>query len=375
MLRTPSVARIVGGIALAGACLATAVTPAGAVATADERAAGPGSPVATGLFSPLSVAVADNGNRYFSQNFAGILNIQRPGKPVRKLYQHPTGGEVGAVSVRDGAVRFATTNGSRTFLWGIRPGGSPRRIADLSAYEVKGNPDRKVTYGFRGIDAGCADQFPEQGMPPVYQGIVESHPYATTQAANGTTYVADAAANAILAVGPGGNVRTLAVLPAAPLTVGADFAEQAGMPNCAVGRTYHFEGVPTDVEIGPNGMLYVSTLPGGPEDGSLGAAASVFKVHPRTGKVTKLAGGLVSATGLAVSPTGAVFVAELFAGRIARIAPGASQPGTFAQVMLPGDVEWTPRGIFATTGVLTGLSGEPGDVPNGTLRRFPLPGR
>jgi sugar lactone lactonase YvrE len=212
-------------------------------------------------------------------------------------------------------------------------------------------------------------KFPAEGQPPTYTGIVESHPYASTQAADGTTYVADAAGNAVLAV-KAGAVRTVAVLPHKTLRVDAEFAEQAEMPSCAVGRLYRFEPVPTDVEIGPDGLLYVSTLPGGPEDGSLGAGASVYRITPSTGSTSRLATGLVSATGLAVSPGGDVFVSELFGGRIARIPHGSHRVLTYAKVGLPGDVEWSRIGIFATTNVLSGLSGQPGDDPDGRVVRF-----
>lgn len=37
------------------------------------------------------------------------------------------------------------------------------------------------------------------------------------------------------------------------------------------GAPHNFEPVPIDVEIGDDGMLYVSTLPGGPEGPELGA--------------------------------------------------------------------------------------------------------
>lgn len=365
MSRSITFTSAVGALAVVGAGLAAVATsPAEA---ASERA-GASSTIARGLLSPLSVAVGADGTRYFTQNFAGVLHKQRPGKKVRVLYTSKNHAEVGAVSERDGTVRFATTNGSRAFLMGIRPGGSPRRIADLSGYETRANPDRKVTYGFVDLPTDCAAQFPADGMPPSYQGIVESHPYATTQTADGTTYVADAAANAILAVRPSGKVRTVAVLPATTLTVNASFAEQAQLPECAVGQRYRFEGVPTDVEIGPRGRLYVTTLPGGPEDGSMGAAASVYRINPKTGAVRKIAGGLVSATGLAVTPRGDLLVSELFPGRITRIHAGAKS--TFAATPFPGDVEWSRSGVFATTNVLSGLSGQPGDVPDGKVVRF-----
>lgn len=359
-----------GVIALAASCLAT--TAANSTPASAERPVAV-STVASGLFSPLSLDVANDGTRYFSQNFAGTLHRQKPGKAPRTIFTSRNGAEVGAVSERDGKVRFAvTTRTGGSFLKGIGHRGRAFTIADLGRFEQSRNPDRATSYGFRGLSAECAAQLPA-GRPASYTGIVESHPYASAQAGNGTTYVADAAGNSILAVGRRGAVRTLAVLPPAPLKISAEFAEANELPACVIGQTHWFEGVPTDVEIGPRGTLYVSTLPGGPEDGSLGAAASVYKINPRTGKTVKLASGLTSLTGLAVSPAGHVYAAELFGGRIVRIANGTSNARTFVEVGMPGDVEWTSRGVFATANVLSGLSGQPGDIPQGVVRRYSLP--
>lgn len=372
----PSGRRPVGRAGVLAAAALALTSPAVSVGAADAAVPSDAGDrvvphvVASQLLSPLSVDVAADGTRWYSQNFAGLLMRKLPGKPARVVYRGARGAEVGAVSERRGSVRFAVSGEGVAALMELRKGGKATRLADLAAYEKTKNPDRKVRYGFTSLSPECAAQFPAEGMPPQYTGIVESHPYATAQAAGGTTYVADAAGNSILAVNGKGRVRTVAVLPPAPLRIDAGFAERSGWPACSIGKTYRFEGVPTDVEVGPKGILYVSTLPGGPEDGSLGAAASVYKVNPRTGRIVKLAGGLVSATGLAVSPRGHVFVAELFGGRIAVIPRGSRTARTYVRTALPGDVAWTRGGLFATTGVLTGLSGEPGDKPAGQVVRY-----
>ena len=59
---------------------------------------------------------------------------------------------------------------------------------------------------------------------------------------------------------------------------------------CTVGHKFYFEPVPTDVEV-HDGLLYVTTLPGGPEDPSLGARGKVYTVDPATGDVTKIGSG------------------------------------------------------------------------------------
>jgi hypothetical protein len=122
--------------------------------------------------------------------------------------------------------------------------------------------------------------------------------------------------------------------------------------------TYNFESVPTDVESGPHGMLYVSTLPGGPEDPSFGARGSVYRVNPRTGHATLVATGFAGATNIAVDPAGQIYVAELFAGRISVISPhGTVRP----LVDLPNvaAVEYSGGKLYASTMAPTDETGTP----------------
>jgi hypothetical protein len=341
------------------AAVALAGTALGGPATAEDPAAKPQpKTLAKGLLSPLSLAVAADGTVFYSQNFAGSLHAKRPGKKPKTVYRATVPGtEVGAVSVARGSLKFATTflpeeegaGEPTSALMGFNKRGKAKKLADLWSYEEKRNPDGDVVYGLRGLPEDC--EVSEDFAP--YPGIVESHPYATAQV-GGATYVADAAMNAIVKVGARGGVSTTAVLPAQGLKVTEGLAENFGMPECAVGLTYYFEPVPTDVEVGPDGKLYVTTLPGGPEDPSLGTRASVYKVNPQTGKSKKVASGLLSATGLAVGKTGKMFVAELFRGRIAQVKPGG-EPRGYLPTALPGDVEIRSNGdIYATIQVLPG---------------------
>jgi hypothetical protein len=122
--------------------------------------------------------------------------------------------------------------------------------------------------------------------------------------------VADAAGNDILRVRADGTISTVAVLPPQPTVVTADAADALGLPDCAIGLTYNFEAVPTDVEVGRDGQLYVSLLPGGPEDPNLGARGSVYAVNPQTGATHQIATGFAGATNLALGPDGTIYVAE-----------------------------------------------------------------
>ncbi|WP_426243260.1 ScyD/ScyE family protein [Nocardioides sp. LHG3406-4] len=337
---------------------AGAAAPASAEQKADQvQAKQKVESLARGLVSPLSLAVSGNGTVYVAQNFAGLLTRIAPGGRPTVIHAARKGTEVGAVSERRGTLRFATTNRAKTHLWGMSRGRPPVRLANLGAFERQQNPDAGVSYGFQGLTPACAAQIPEE-VPAAYTGIVESHPYATTMV-KGTTYVADAAGNDILSVSPRGKVRAVAVLPPVPVVVTPEIAASNKLPACTVGLTYLFEPVPTDVERGPGGRLYVSTLTGGPEDGSTGAQSKVYAVNRRTGSVTLVAQGLVSAVGLAVARNGDIFVSQLFAGQIARIKAGSGVARPWLSRPLPGDIERTDRGVYATINALPPEKGKP----------------
>ncbi len=120
--------------------------------------------------------------------------------------------------------------------------------------------------------------------------------------------------------------------------------------------------MPTDVELGPDGWLYVSSLPGGPEDGSTGAQGRVYKVNPKSGKVKLVADGFISTVDVAVAGNGDVFVAELFTGTIKRIKAGSSKAKPFAQLTMVGAIEWTKGYLYATDKALIGEKNPKGKV-------------
>jgi streptogramin lyase len=125
------------------------------------------------------------------------------------------------------------------------------------------------------------------------------------------------------------------------------------LPSCVVGKKFALEGVPTDIEVGPDGKLYVTSLPGGPEDGTLGANGRVLRINPATGKVTTVVGGLFTPTGVAVASNGDLYVAQLFPGVISKVKAGSSKLKPYLEVPLPAAVEATPTGLLATINALS----------------------
>jgi hypothetical protein len=300
--------------------------------------------IADGLVTPLSLAIDNWGRALVSENFAGdLLRISRDG--TKTTIVSSPGDEVGAVSTHRRTTYYATTaqgDEPAAKLFAKRGGRDPQQIADLYAFESSRNPDQGTTYGFRDLDPACAAQFPEDN-PASYTGMVDSHPYASL-ATRRNVYVADAGANAILRVkARGGTPKVVAVMPAVGTRVTAEALAAEGLPTCAAGEKYYFEFVPTDVERGRDGSLYVTSLPGGPEDDSLGARGAVYKVNPWNGHVRKVAGGFVGAVDLAIGPDGTIAVAELFGGggqgQVTLFRPWSSWRKSLA-LTSPGAVEW-----------------------------------
>lgn len=349
----------------------------GAVALATSSVAAPGAasgpveptptPLAGGLLSPLSVAAADDGTVWFSQNYAGTLERRTPDGSTRTVAKAPGDLELAGVAEEDGSVWYTVTGAGHTVgrLHEMAPDGTDTVVADLFAHEQQTNPDARFRYGFRSLPPECKQQVAAADRGP-HGGAPETHPVATVRA-HGAAYLADAAANAITVVAAPDLIGTVVALPPVRTTMTADYAEQNGFPDCTVGRDFWAEAVPTDVEEGPYGSLYVTTLPGGPGSTDGRPAGRLLRVLILTGQVVVVADRLDNPTGVAVSDTGDVYVAELQANRISRIAAGTGEVEPYAYQKFPGDLEWSRDGLLATIDVLSGTGGPGGDPPAGQV--------
>ncbi len=284
--------------ALSKLCTAVAVAGLAVLASAMPASAGGKAvvspPIAEHpLAGPLQFEVEPNGTILVGQSFSGtVSSIGRDGK-VTDLFNDP--GVDGVSAGAFGTVIYTHTDPDAGVaeLRLRTPFGQTKTIASTLDYEKRKNPDQGQTYGLIGLTDECAAQLPPDLAK--YTGIVDSHPYAVTPVPFGWL-VADAAGNDILFVDWFGGVHTAAVLPPQPpVLVTAGAAEANGLPPCVVGSSFVAEPVPTDVEVGRDFNLYVSTLPGGPEDPSLGARGGVYQVNPFTGRTTQIATGLAGA--------------------------------------------------------------------------------
>ena len=357
--------------------LVVALTASMLVPVAVPASAGSKKPrvttIAEGLAGPLGLAVGRHGKLYVAEAFGGQVTKVTRGGDTKVVFRKEGVNILGGIEVnKHGRVVFTMSKGpadeasppNRAFLAKLTRRGKAKRLAALSRFEVRNNPDAGNLYGFVDLPEGCdVSGVPELPQPQPYNGIVDSNPYAVANAHDGGYYVADAAGNDILKVKKWrwhSRIRTVAVLPPIPQEVTAEVAAEFGLPECVAGTTYMSEPVPTDVEVGRHGHLYVSALPGGPE---LPGTGTVFKINRWTGKVHKVADGFTGATDLAVDRHGRIYVAELFANRISVIKHGRVRP--YVEVPSPGAVEIGRHGtLYATTDVFGADEEAP---PNGKV--------
>lgn len=188
----------------------------------------------------------------------------------------------------------------------VQPGGHWSVAADVSAYETAHNP------------AG---------------GPYDSNPFGLL-AEPGTRYVADAGANALLAVAANGTVSlvaTFAPVPAPPPFLLA-------------------EAVPTAVERGPDGALYVSLLTGAP---FTAGAAGIYRVVPGAAPAL-VEGGFKMITDFDWGADGSLYVlqydtAPLFFGGpgvLVRVAPDGTRTTVTDQLTSPTSVLAAPDGAL-----------------------------
>ncbi|MDQ4037791.1 MAG: ScyD/ScyE family protein [Actinomycetota bacterium] len=321
-------------------------SPAGA----EETTGSVSDPVIEGLIGPLGLDVSGNGTIYVAEAFAGQITRVLPSGARSVLFRGDSVSGVASTVLGGVAITLSTFPEEEappldTTLELVAPNGSHVTLASLQDHEVQNNPDGEQSYGFLNLPAGCQAKLPPFLQP--YTGIVESNPYKVATLGPISYAVADAAGNSIVRVTVGQQPKTVAVLPAVPQRITPAAAAELGLPLCTVGRVYSSEPVPTDVEVGPDGFWYVSSLPGVPDIPNTG---SVFRVNPDTGAVNLVARGFSGAVDLAVAEDGTIYVAELNSNRISAISNGVVS--TVVDVFSPGAVEIADDGtIYATTGV------------------------
>ncbi|MDQ0769849.1 hypothetical protein QF031_002598 [Pseudarthrobacter defluvii] len=369
------------------ALLACITASAAAIASAGPAAASNKAPdyeeLAGGLVSPLHVAAGSGKAVLVSQDFAGKLTrINRDRSTEDVDTGTPMGWEIAGSDTRGSTTYFLESVGAgqgdpaglHGYLKSVDSKGDVDTIANFADYERRHNPDGDQHYGFGDdVSAQCLANWPS--FPPAtYTGIVDSHPYALAVRDN-TAYVADAGMNAVLKVNlKNGDIDTVAVLPPRPAVIPAGLriptdmqGNTAEVPACVVGHEYAFEPVPTDVGIRPDGMLYVTSLPGGPEGPELGARGAIFKINPWNGDTDVWAEDLLSPTGLAVADNGDVYVASLFGGEILKFTCDADR-SRFLAVNMPADVDIKGNTLYATIDAL----GDPAQPPAGKVIKADL---
>ncbi|MGS0686549.1 ScyD/ScyE family protein [Nakamurella sp. GG22] len=223
-----------------------------------------------------------------------------------------------------------------------RPGGTPRQLADLRAYELKANPDGQVQF----VDGVPVDALSNPFF--VLDDRYHRHGFAL---------VADGGGNDVLRVDKRGKVSTYFVPPL--VTTGAC----AGAPNNSP-ETVGCDSVPTGLAYGPRGTLYVSTL-----SAEVPGEGRVYVLDAKTAKVKKVLSGFNGPTGVAVDRRGNVYVSELLegienanpgdpatldaVGRIVRVDTRGHR--TIAQVTQPSGLLYKDGALYASSGTINGL--------------------
>ncbi len=318
--------------------------------------------LSSAFVGPLQFAISPGSNIYVADGFTSTLSQIGKATPVATGPSPKTGGGLDGVGIdpKTRALAYTTTSGDhKTTRLTIRTPGAATVVADLSGFEKTQNPDKINTYGTSSTSACVAASLKKIGSPVKGKGIIDSHPYAVAAIGGGAWAVADAGGNDILKVDKTGKVSLLSVLPPQPLKITAEMAKENGLASCTVGITYAFDPVPTDVEVGPQGALLVTTLAGGPEGPNNGNPGSVYRIGAN-GVATRIAYGFAGATNLAVTPAGHIYVAQLSSGYVAEVVNGRPRLVLF----LPGVVglEYANGGLYASTAPLASGGNGPGSI-------------
>jgi hypothetical protein len=239
----------------------------GAITRIDKRGT---HPVVTGLasFAPPSGDSAIGPHGIFVDGHDVYFTNGGPTGPMREgeiVLRDPTLVREDFVSRFYGTLRKVVPFGRRHV-----------QIADIWAFERDNNPDAEV------------------GNP-----LIDSNP-VDVYADDGRFFVADAGGNTLLRAKWFNRISTVAVFP--NRNVDDPFNPD---PNA---DPIPMQAVPTAVVKGPDGALYVSQLTGFPFPVG---AANVYRVDPKSGKVTVYASGFTNIIDLDFGRDGTLYVLEI----------------------------------------------------------------
>ncbi|MCA1600285.1 MAG: ScyD/ScyE family protein [Acidobacteria bacterium] len=334
-----------------------------------EKAAALTSPatitvVATGLNNPRGINFGPDGALYVAEAGSGGPGTCAPGPEGDRCYG--TSGSVTRVDLRRETVTrvatgipslagedgsFATGiqdisfnglgNGAFTMGWGGDPADRAAQFGAVGANFAR--LARMNPSGRWGIDEDLGDF--EAATNPTGDEE-DSNPYGILSLA-GKRIVADAGANDLLEVSPGGNVSVLAVFPnrLGAMPPGFDFIPD--LP--PAGTLLEMDAVPTSVALGPDGNYYVGQLCGFPFPIN---DSNVYRVLAGGGTADVHAAGFTAIIDVAFGPDGSMYVLEIAKNGLLRAFIFNDWTGALIRVAPDGTrTEIAPGSLFAPGGV------------------------
>jgi hypothetical protein len=220
-------------------------------------------------------------------------------------------------------------------LISLKPGGAVRYVADV------GHENHTWSAAHAGLVPG---QFPD------------ANPYGVL-ALPRARWVVDAGANTINRIGSNGRVTIMGFIP-----------------NPAAS-----DSVPTCIDKGPDGALYIGELTGG---GNGPGSASIWRFTPRNQKLTKWATGLTAVTGCGFAPNGRFYATEFSTAGLDNAAPGTGavvrvrhgKPRTVvSKLNFPGGFAARKGSLYVSNWSVSPATGA--QMPSGEVLRIALRAR
>ncbi|WP_109472710.1 ScyD/ScyE family protein [Ornithinimicrobium cavernae] len=386
--------RVLGGAA--AVCLAT--TALASAAAADDPG---GTVVASGLDSPRHLTVAPNGDLYIAEAGSGgddCVVLGDDGAPVFENgellpcgswdpEEHPDWGEValgdsGAITrvSHTGSQERVVTGLPSAFLdgaEGLGPSdvsvsgnklmvtvglGAPPEARDMMVdlfgdfYSGFATVQQAKMMGDRVDVNQVVDLAAFETANNPHDSVLDTNPNAISADGNGWL-LADAGGNDILRLDHQGDLGLVAVLQNEMV----DAPPFLGLPP---GTQIPMEPVPTSVERGPDGAVYISQLTGFPFPVG---GSSIWRVAP-DGTITEWATGLTNVTDLTFGPDGSLYAVQLanngllsgdLTGSLLRIMEGSDTHEVIATGMFaPYGVAVHHDHAYVTTGTVVPGGGE-----------------